>query len=104
MNGRHEIESRREQIAAICREHGVARLLVFGSVLRDDFNPETSDIDFLVQFLPEASKAWAGEYTDLKEALEELLKRPVDVVGETWIKNPYILRHVEREKELLYAA
>ncbi|MEK6398251.1 MAG: nucleotidyltransferase domain-containing protein [Terriglobus sp.] len=104
MNGRHEIESRREQIAAICREHGVARLLVFGSVLRDDFNPETSDIDFLVQFLPDAAQGWAWEYTLLKEALEELLKRKVDVVGETWIKNPYILRNVEREKELLYAA
>lgn len=104
MNGRHEIESRREQIAAICRDHGVARLLVFGSILRDDFNPETSDVDFLVQFLPEAAQPWAWEYTLLREALERLLHRKVDVIGESSIANPYILRNVEREKELLYAA
>ena len=68
MNGRHEIESRREQIEAICREHKVARLLVFGSVLREDFNPETSDIDFLVEFLPGVHKGWMWEFTELKMA------------------------------------
>lgn len=104
MNGRHEIESRREQIAAICREHGVARLLVFGSVLREDFNPETSDVDFLVQFLPGAERGWMSEFTDLKEALEELFGRKVDVVSERAIRNPYMLGSVDRDKELLYAA
>lgn len=104
MNGRHEIDSRREQIGVICREHGVARLLVFGSVLRDDFNPETSDIDFLVEFLPGARRPWASEFMDLRLSLETLLGRPVDIVGETWIRNPYRLRNIDREKELLYAA
>jgi predicted nucleotidyltransferase len=104
MNGRHEIESRREEIAAICREHKVARLLVFGSVLRDDFDPRRSDIDLLVQFLPGVRKPWMGEYTDLKDAMESLFGRSVDVVGETWITNPYRLRSIEREKELFYAA
>ncbi len=104
MNGRHEIDQRREQIAAICREHEVARLLVFGSVLRDDFNPETSDIDFLVEFLPGVNKGWLSEYTDLKEAMEGLFGRKVDVVWERGVRNPYILKSVEREKELLYAA
>lgn len=104
MNGRHEIESRREQIAAICREHGVARLLVFGSVLRDDFNPETSDIDFLVQFLPEINKGWMSEYTDLKIALEELFRRKVDVIPNKRFRNPYFRAAVEADQELLYAA
>ena len=104
MNGRHEIEQRREQIAAICRQHEVARLLVFGSVLRDDFNPETSDIDFLVEFLPGVNKGWLSEYTDLKEAMEVLFGRKVDVIWERGVRNPYVLKSVEKEKELLYAA
>jgi predicted nucleotidyltransferase len=104
MNGRHEIESRREQIATICREHEVARLLVFGSVLRDDFNPDTSDIDLLVKFMPNVRKPWAGEYTDLQVAMEALFRRRVDVIPEGSIKNPYRLVNIEREKELLYAA
>ncbi|SEC32043.1 nucleotidyltransferase family protein [Terriglobus roseus] len=104
MNGRHEIDSRREQIEAICREHGVARLLVFGSVLRDDFNPDTSDIDLLVKFMPNVQKPWAGEYTDLQSAMEALFRRRVDVIPEGSIKNPYRLVNIEREQELLYAA
>lgn len=104
MSGRHEIESRREQIAAICREHGVARLLVFGSVTREDFNPETSDIDFLVHFLPGSQRGWMSEFTDLKEALEALFGRKVDVISERALKNPYMIKSVDQDKELLYAA
>jgi predicted nucleotidyltransferase len=104
MSGRQEIESRVQQIANLCREHGVARLLVFGSVLRDDFDPERSDIDLLVEFLPDAHKPWLGEFTDLKMAMEDLFSRKVDVISERALKNPYLLATVEREKELLYAA
>lgn len=104
MNGRHEIESRRAQIEAICREHQVARLLVFGSVLRDDFDPEKSDIDFLVEFQPGVHKGWLSEYTDLQAALESLFARKVDVVPARIRRNPYFKATVEAEQELLYAA
>lgn len=104
MNGRHELEQRREQIAQICREHQVARLLVFGSVLRDDFNPKTSDIDLQVEFLPGVYKGWLAEYTDLKAAMEALFGRKVDVVPGTLQRNPYFKAAVEREREILYAA
>jgi predicted nucleotidyltransferase len=104
MNGRHEIESRREEIAAICREHKVARLLVFGSVVRDDFDPEKSDVDFLVEFLPGVDKGWMLEYTELKEAMEGLFGRRVDVIPTEIKRNPYFKAAVDREKELLYAA
>jgi len=104
MNGRHEIESRREEIAAICREHGAARLLVFGSVTRDDFNPETSDIDFLVQFQPYVNKGWLSEYTDLKVALEQLFGRKVDVIPDKQFRNPYFRATVDQDKESVYAA
>lgn len=104
MNGRHELEQRREQIAAICREHQVARLLVFGSVLRDDFSPETSDIDLQVEFLPGVHKGWLAEYTELKAAMEGLFGRKVDVIPATLKRNPYFKAAVERDRELLYAA
>ncbi len=86
MSGRYEIEQRREQIEALCREHKLARLLVFGSVLRDDFNPETSDIDFLVDFKPEGHKGGLWEYTELKMAFEALFGRKVDVIPERGLK------------------
>ncbi|MGI4759009.1 MAG: nucleotidyltransferase family protein [Janthinobacterium lividum] len=104
MNGRHEIEQRREQIAEICREHGVARLLVFGSVLRDDFNPETSDIDFLVEFLPSTGGVSLDAFLQLRVALQDLMNRQIDLGQESALKNPYLLHHVNLEKELLYAA
>jgi predicted nucleotidyltransferase len=104
MSGRHEIESKRAEIEALCREHGVARLLVFGSVLRDDFDPQRSDIDFLVEFLPSVNKGWMAEYTELKDAMEVLFARKVDVISERGLKNPYVLATVDKEKELLYAA
>ncbi len=46
------ITSKREQIAALCREYGVAKLEVFGSVMTDEFDPERSDVDFVVRFTP----------------------------------------------------
>jgi predicted nucleotidyltransferase len=104
MNGRQEIESRREQIAEICRQHRVARLLVFGSVLRDDFDPQRSDIDFLVRFLPSGNKGWMWEYTELKEAMEKLFGRKVDVISESALTNPYLILSIDHDKELLYAA
>ncbi len=104
MNGRHEIEQRREQIEALRREHKVARLLVFGSVLRNDFNPETSDIDLMVEFLPGVHKGWLDEYTDLKSAMESLFSRRVDIITDQISRNPYFNASADREKELLCAA
>lgn len=104
MTGRHEIEQRRAQIAQICREHHVARLLVFGSVLRDDFDPKTSDIDFLVEFLPRSTGVSLENFLRLRDVLQTLMKRPVDLGQESAIRNPYLLAHLDREKELLYAA
>ncbi len=104
MSGRGEIESRLEAVRNLCRQHKVARLFVFGSVVRDDFDPARSDIDFLVEFLPGARKPWALEYLDLKEDLETLFGRSVDVGSPHAIKNPYVLKAVRQDQELLYAA
>lgn len=75
-----DIADRHDALSAICRLHGVARLEVFGSAARGtDFDPERSDADFLVTFEP-AVRDDLGALVELKDALEDLLGRPVDLV------------------------
>jgi predicted nucleotidyltransferase len=98
------ILAKREEIAEICRKHHVLRLSVFGSAARDDFDPATSDVDVLVAFEPEANPIYAKNYYSLRDNLESLLDREVDLVGDGVIKNRYRLRSIEADKVDLYAA
>ena len=99
-----QIESRREQIAELCREYRVKQLEVFGSALRDDFDAQHSDLDFLVEFERLPAGEYAKTYFGLMEALENLFQRKIDLVVASAIKNPYFRAGVERNKALLYAA
>ncbi len=99
-----QIGQKREQLADLCRRYHVARLAIFGSALRDDFDSQKSDLDFLVEFQPLPPGTYADTYFDLKEALETVFQRPVDLVVESAIKNPYFLESVQRNKHGLYAA
>src|SRR5947199_6055691 len=75
-----DIDEKRDALAALCRRYGVARLEVFGSAARGaGFDPNRSDADFLVTFKPAARNDLAA-FTDLKDGLERLLGRPVDLV------------------------
>ena len=75
-----DIHDKRDDLAALCRRYGVARLEVFGSAARGTgFDPDRSDADFLVTFSPRARNDLAV-LSDLKDALERLLGRPVDLV------------------------
>ncbi|MGB7962555.1 MAG: nucleotidyltransferase domain-containing protein, partial [Propionicimonas sp.] len=78
----------REAIVALCRRHGVARLSVFGSALTDRFDPNRSDVDMTVEFVPDLPDRF-GVYFGLKEDLEQLLERPVDLLVRTAIDNPF---------------
>lgn len=98
------LESQREAIAQACARHGVARLHAFGSALRDDFRPETSDLDLLVEFRPMEPYARVEAYFGLREDLRRLLQRDVDLVMAGAVKNRYIARDIERTRQLLYAA
>ena len=74
------IQQHRDEIAGLCRRFGVKRLEVFGSAARgDDFDPATSDVDFLVAFETADKRPWA-QVADLQAALEDVLRRPVDLV------------------------
>lgn len=88
-----------EQIAAICRKYHVRELSLFGSVLRDDFGPE-SDVDFLVVFEPEARIGFVKLF-GLQHEFEELLQRSVDVVPKDGL-NPVIRKAVLDSARVIY--
>ena len=96
------IQDHTDDIAEICRRHHVKRLEVFGSAAVGDFNPQTSDLDFLVDFGDAPPKPWYGNHIDLKEDLETLFNRKVDLVDDTAIKNPYFRKSVDASKVPLY--
>ena len=99
------LESKREAIQEVCSRFGVARLEVFGSALREDFNlVGKSDLDLLVEFKPMEPYARVEAYFGLREELRVMLKREIDLVMAGAVKNLYISREIERTKQLLYAA
>lgn len=91
------------QIIALCEKHKVLQLYVFGSILTDKFNKD-SDVDFTVIFDRSALPllVYGENYFDFKFALENLLKRDVDLVVYDSIKNPYFKRNLDRNKTLVY--
>lgn len=98
------LERHQKALEALCRRYHVKRLEVFGSATGGDFDPETSDIDFIVEFEPgHPIGPWLAEYFDLKEALEALFGRSVDLVMSEAVQNPYFKQHVERQRRVVYA-
>jgi predicted nucleotidyltransferase len=82
----------------------VRRLDLFGSATPDDIDPSRSDVDFLVGFEPGSTLNAQEQYFGLKEELEALLDRPVDLLVASAVKNPYIRKSIEETRENLYAA
>jgi len=98
------ITENREKIAELCRTHHVRRLSVFGSAVRDDFDPTRSDVDFLVEFEPLGEMEYAPNYFSLLRSFDTVFGRQVDLLTETSIRNPYLRRAIDGEKVALYAA
>ncbi len=98
------IEMRRSDIAALCRRFHVNRLEVFGSAARGlDFDPARSDVDLLVTYLPDHQPGIAA-HQDLRDALEDLFGRPVDLVMDAAVENPFIRAGIDRARQAIYAA
>ncbi len=89
------------QITEFCRRNRISRLSLFGSVLREDFRPD-SDVDVLVEFEPEAQIGMMA-YSRIQRELSELLRRPVDLVPQKGLK-PRIRNAVLASAEVVYAA
>ena len=92
-----------DQIRTLCDQNKVKRLFVFGSVLTDQFN-ESSDVDLLVDIAQSDPFDYAESYFDLKFKLQDLLKRPVDLLEEKSLKNTYLIENINQTKKLLYEA
>jgi predicted nucleotidyltransferase len=96
------IEQKKSSIADLCRQHEVRRLDLFGSAARGDFQPEQSDLDFIVQFQRTGYAGYADAFLNFADALEELLGRKVDLLTERMIRNPYFRATVEASRQTVY--
>jgi predicted nucleotidyltransferase len=92
------------EVAEICREHGVERLDIFGSAVRSDFDPSSSDLDFIVRFAPPHDRGYADRYMGFAEALEALFGRPVDLLTERSLRNPIFKQNIAADRRTLYGA
>lgn len=97
------IENSRSDLSELCQKFGVERFYVFGSAVSGQFNPNASDLDFLVRM---GDRRPTGDYADrylgLASALEQLFARRVDLVTEQSLRNPYFRRDVEASQRLVY--
>lgn len=95
------LDNYKKDIRLLCSNHKVKELYAFGSVLSDKFNRD-SDIDLLVSFQPIDISLYADNYFDFKFSLQNILKRPVDLLEEKAIKNPYFKQSIDKKKQLIY--
>lgn len=95
------LEHKISDIERLCRIYKVSKLFMFGSILKDSFNDQ-SDIDLIVDFDQVSMEEYADNYFNLKDALEVLLERSVDLLEAKAIKNPYFKIEVDQQKRLIY--
>ncbi len=98
------IDEQRETLEELCRQHRVRRLEVFGSAADGTFDPERSDLDFLVEYFPLAPGEHYEAYFGLLESLETLFGRHVDLVDASCLKNPYFIQGVNESRTSVYEA
>jgi predicted nucleotidyltransferase len=94
----------RTGLKALCEKFHVRRLEGFGSAVREDFDPQHSDLDLLIEIDPAVSSSYFDDYFGLREELESLLERPVDLLSIDALDNPYFIERITNERETLYAA
>jgi uncharacterized protein len=92
-----------DRIKALCISYNVKSLFAFGSVCTDRFNEE-SDVDLLISFNPMEYGEYADTYFELAEKFENLLHRPVDLVTDKSLSNPYFIESINQTKTLIYGA
>lgn len=97
----NRLETFTPEIIKLCKSHKVKSLYAFGSVLTDEFNSE-SDIDLIVDFANIKVEDYADNYFDFKFSLQDVLKRPIDLLEEKAIRNPYFRKEVNQKRQLVY--
>jgi predicted nucleotidyltransferase len=98
------IAAKQAEIVELCRTHHVQRLSIFGSAVRDDFDPNRSDVDVRVEFAPDALDDYVRNLHSLHDRLAEMFGRKVDLLSAKKIENPYLRKIIEDSQVILYAA
>ena len=92
------------ELTRLCRQHRVKRLAVFGSAVRDDFDAESSDLDFVVEFTSLEPNEHKDAYFSLVAALGRLFSRNVDLIELNAVRNPFVKKRILEQQETLYDA
>ena len=98
------VSERLDQLRELCGTHGVARLDLFGSAASGAFDPNRSDLDFVVEFKTLRDVSIADQYFGLHEDLEQLFQRRIDLVMNRALRNRFLIRSIEATREPLYAS
>lgn len=96
------VAQRKNELAGLCRRFNVEQLDLFGSAATGSFQSDSSDLDFIVQFSAPNAGSYLDRYLDFAEALEQLFQRPVDLLTERSIRNPFFRRNVEATRHQVY--
>lgn len=91
-----------QALAELCRRHQIKELSLFGSVLRDDFGPD-SDVDVLLVF-EDDHRPGIDEYLAMQDDFEAFFGRDVDLVNLKYLRNPYLRREVLKTRRVVHAA
>lgn len=101
--GLARVLQRRADISALCKHHGVERLWLFGSAVRDDFEPGRSDFDFQVRFMAHRGKGpWLRELRELEAELSQILEASVDLSLDGPGRNPFVNAAIAEERVSIY--
>ena len=95
------IDNNIEDLKKLCTIYNVEKMYLFGSVLNSNFN-DKSDIDLLVRFKKIEVTEYFDNYMDFKEKLELLFGREVDLLEEQALRNPILIKSIDKSKELIY--
>ena len=95
------VDKNMEDLKMLCTMYNVEKMYLFGSALNSNFNKK-SDIDLLVKFKSFDLSKYFDNYMDLKERLEKLFGREVDLVEEQTLRNPILINSINKSKELIY--
>jgi uncharacterized protein len=95
------LEPHIKEIKRLCSAHKVKQLYAFGSVLTNKFNTK-SDVDLVVDFDTMDISDYADNYFDFKFSLQKILNRPVDLLEEKAVKNPYFRKNLNQQRLLIY--
>jgi len=99
------VELKKNALIPLCRRFGIRRLELFGSANTRDFNPDRSDLDFLVEFPPDYDFGpWLSRVVEFEENLENLFGRPVHLAMMSALKNPWFRREAQKTREPIYDA